>query len=83
MRFSSDSSRLVLVSQNGEILIFNLNPIEQSVTFSHSLDTSNVFKDAVHLVEISDNNQFIVAADLQSNISIWKDKQVTNDIIYV
>lgn len=75
MKFSSDNSRLVIVTLEGQIVVFNLTASDASVTFSYALDTTAFFKSAVHLLEISQDKTFIVAGDHESNIVVWKENE--------
>lgn len=76
MKFSADNSRLVIVTLEGQIVVFNLNANEPSVTLSYTLDTSNYLKGPVHLLEISKDKNFIVAGDHESNIVLWRKNEV-------
>ncbi|XP_034249817.1 U3 small nucleolar RNA-associated protein 4 homolog [Thrips palmi] len=76
MRFSSNNCRLVTVTLDGQIVIFDLTANEPSVTFSCALDTTNYLKGAVHLLEISEDQNLIITGDHESNIVVWKENKV-------
>lgn len=77
LKFSPDSSSLALVSQEGQILIFELNLQDQApvVAYATALVSSTGFKDTIHLLEISRDGQYIIAGDLQGSIAVWKEKK--------
>lgn len=77
LKFTPDSRSLVHVSQTGQIYIFKLNINEPSITLNFALNKPNLLKDAVHLLEISANGQYIVAGDHESNIVVWNRNEVT------
>lgn len=75
LKFSSDSSSLFLVTQEGQISVFNLTLNEPSVTLQYTIDTSKVLKDTVHLLAVSGDKKFTIAGDHMSNIAVWKEKE--------
>lgn len=69
--FTSDSSRAVVSTSAGDIAVIQLGGDELLLLHVfHPLD-DRLLKDAVHLLTVSHDGQFIVAGDHCSNIVAW------------
>ncbi|KDR20318.1 U3 small nucleolar RNA-associated protein 4 homolog [Zootermopsis nevadensis] len=69
--FTSDSTRAIVSTSTGDIVVIQLGGDELVLEHVfHPLD-DRLLKDAVHLLTVSHDGQFIVAGDHCSNIIVW------------
>ncbi|XP_037933093.1 U3 small nucleolar RNA-associated protein 4 homolog [Teleopsis dalmanni] len=77
IHFSTDSKRLYLVSSETQsILVFAIlknNAVE--LEFITQINTKKHIKDNINLLEVSEDDKYIVAAGLDHSIAIWSEKE--------
>ncbi|KAJ9599196.1 hypothetical protein L9F63_010327, partial [Diploptera punctata] len=71
IKFTSDSSKAVVVTCTGDIVVIQLNGDDLTVENVCRAREDKLLKDAVHLLTVSQDGKYIVAADHQSNIVVW------------
>ncbi|XP_069701427.1 U3 small nucleolar RNA-associated protein 4 homolog isoform X2 [Periplaneta americana] len=69
--FNSDSTRAIVATSTGDIVIIQLSGDEPVLEHVFHPQDDKTLKDAVHLLTISQDGQFIVAGDHKSNIAVW------------
>ncbi|KAJ9595879.1 hypothetical protein L9F63_012938, partial [Diploptera punctata] len=71
IKFTSDSSEAVVVTCTGDIVVIQLNGGDLTVENVCRAREDKLLKDAVHLLTVSQDGKYVVAADHQSNIVVW------------
>ncbi|XP_054278746.1 U3 small nucleolar RNA-associated protein 4 homolog isoform X2 [Macrosteles quadrilineatus] len=71
-QFSPDCGWLVCATNHNNLLVFELS-LDAGPTLTHTFAplTDNLMSDVVHLICISVDNQYIIAADRRANIVVW------------
>uniref|UniRef100_A0A1B6CBI0 Anaphase-promoting complex subunit 4-like WD40 domain-containing protein n=2 Tax=Clastoptera arizonana TaxID=38151 RepID=A0A1B6CBI0_9HEMI len=71
--FSADSKTLVCLTPSGSLLVINLTiGKELKVLYTLKPFDEKLVTDLIHLLQVSSDGEYIVVADRQSNIIIWK-----------
>ncbi|XP_025416080.1 U3 small nucleolar RNA-associated protein 4 homolog [Sipha flava] len=73
LAFSSDSKYLWFSTKHENTLVCLEMSHKFDLLTKYCIDTSSYFKDLIHLLEVSNWNKYVVAADRQSNIAVFNE----------
>ncbi|XP_050429203.1 U3 small nucleolar RNA-associated protein 4 homolog [Adelges cooleyi] len=73
LAFSADSKYMWFATKNENTLVCLEMSHKFDLLTKHCIETSSHIKDLVHLLEVSKSNEYVVAADRQSNIIVYSE----------
>ncbi|XP_014284862.1 U3 small nucleolar RNA-associated protein 4 homolog [Halyomorpha halys] len=76
MCFSPNSSLLVLGTIEGCVVSLSVSSDQPSILHSFDAYKDKDFKDSIRMLAVSSDSQYIVAADIQSNVIVWQDGKI-------